>query len=149
MFLGDNIDLTVRESNCRACRDGAWVVAFVLTALIAWRHWNGLLFFFPGVIGVYAAIAQISLSLIESELKRRSSEDSFNRLIALEIRQNRYRSRRNGALFLTFVLTTLIGWQGWNQLALVLPASIGLYAAIAQVKIRLIKGELERRTSEG
>ena len=68
MLTGDDIDLTIREERCRACRDIALFLVFVLTTLIAWHRWNGLFLLLPGAIGVYALVAQIGLSLIEKEL---------------------------------------------------------------------------------
>ena len=57
-------------------------------------------------------------------------------------------ARRNGSLFIAFALAALIGATGWNRLFLLLPAAIGLKAAVAQVNIWLIKAELKRRSSE-
>jgi asparagine N-glycosylation enzyme membrane subunit Stt3 len=146
MWSDDLIDLTIKGGRCRACRNVAVWLAFVLTVLIAWQDWNGLFFLLPGVITLYAVLAQINLFMVG--VASRHSEELCNYLIFLDFREKVHRARRNGALFLAFGLAALIGWQGWNRLLLLLPAVIALYAAIAQVNVRLIAAELKRRTSE-
>jgi uncharacterized membrane protein YhaH (DUF805 family) len=66
-------------------------------------------------------------------------------IIAAEI----LRARRNGRLFFAMVAAAIIGWRSWNQLLLLVPGVIALYAAIPQVNLCLIAAELKRRRSEG
>jgi len=145
MWSDDLGDLTIRGERCRACRNVAVCLAFVLTVLIAWQDWNGLFFLLPGVIALYATVAQISLFMIG--VASRHSEELRNYLMFLDFREKVYRARRNDALFVAFALTVLIGLQGWNGLFFLMPAAIALYAAMAQVIAHRTAAELKRRTS--
>jgi hypothetical protein len=61
----------------------------------------------------------------------------------------RLRARRNDSLFFACGAAALIDLQSWHRLFFLLPAVLALYAAIAQVNLRLMAAELKRRVSEG
>jgi hypothetical protein len=61
----------------------------------------------------------------------------------------RLRARRNDSLFFACGAAALIDLQSWHRLFFLLPAVLALYAAIAQVNLRLMEAELKRRISEG
>jgi len=67
----------------------------------------------------------------------------------LIVATERLRARRNDSVFFACGLAALIDLQSWNRLFFLLPAVLGLYAAIAQVNLRSIAAELKRRVSEG
>lgn len=74
MKVARRVDLVIAAEVLRGKRNAALFLALLSAGLIGWRGWNPFLLVIPGVLALCAAIRQVHLYLVQSELKQRFAE---------------------------------------------------------------------------